>query len=460
MAEFDLLIRGGTVVNADWAGLADVVVHNGCIAAVLAPGGYGGSYRHKIDATGQLVMPGGVDSHVHIGVEFGGFTTADDPVTASEAAFRGGVTTVIDFAFPAPGEDSFDALARRIDYLAPLAPDHAVHACIVDWTPTTDAQLRAALAEGVRTVKMFTTYRDVIKAEYETIARVMKVVREEGGAAFIHAESDHVIGVCQQALVDAGRIHASNLPDSRPPLSELDAVRTVIALSQQMEATAYFVHLSTPEAVRAVARAREDGLAAHAETCPHYLVLDEGVYDDEHGERFVACPPMRPRASVEAMQDFATRGYIDTVASDHNAFTAAQKEDSSADFRTMPFGMPGLETSLPVVFDQLVQRGGCRLQDFVRMTSAGPARLNGLYPRKGVIAPGSDADLAIWNRDIEWVVRAGALHMGTDYSPFEGRPLRGRPTMVLRRGETVFDAFGIHIPKASGELLVAGAVES
>jgi len=460
MAEYDLLISGGTVATADWTAPADVIVDGGRVAALVRPRSFGGMCERTIDAAGRLVLPGGVDGHVHIGVEFGGFATADDPQIASAAAFRGGITTVIDFAFPKTGQSPYEALEQRLDYLAPLAPDHAMHACVVAWTADTPAMLRAAMRDGVTTVKMFTTYRDTIMAEAETIGRVMLALREEGGAAYIHAESDHMIGLCQQALLEAGRIEARNHPASRPPVTEDDAVRTIVSLTEQVDATTYFVHLSTPDALRRVARARERGARVFAESCPHYLALDETVYAGDGGENFVACPPMRPPAMVAELQHLAVRGFVDSIGSDHNAFTQQQKKSSSHDLRAMPFGMPGLETSLPVVFNELVHGKNCHIRDFVRMTSTGPARLNGLYPRKGTLAPGSDADIAIWDPNADWVVRETDLHMGTDLSPFEGLAIRGRPVMVLRRGEVVLEGGHVVPGTTSGELLQAGPIEA
>lgn len=437
MTSVDLVITGGTVVNDSWRGPATVVVAGGRVVAVIRPDEAPPDARRAVDAGGCLVVPGGVDPHTHIGMSLGDYTTLDGYREATTAALWGGTTTVVDFAIPRPGESPLEAVrARRTDASNGVC-DAALHACVVEWDDTIPGQLTEIARLGVRTVKLFTTYRDVVMAEPDTVLRTMQLLRSIGGLAYVHAEADHLIAEDQHRAAERGAIDAAGHAGSRSELAELAAVEQVLATARATDAPVYFVHQSTPAAIDAVRRARLDGVRAYTETCPHYLTLDAGAYATERPELYVCCPPLRQAETVAGVLERALTLQVDTIGSDHCCYDTEQKRADRHDVRVMPNGMPGVETRLPVVFDELVRRRGLPVERFVALTSTNPARLNGLYPRKGVIAPGADADLVVLDPTEQRTVRAADLHMATDYSPYEGRVVTGWPVVVVRGGRVV-----------------------
>ncbi|MGH3501441.1 MAG: dihydropyrimidinase [Nocardioidaceae bacterium] len=451
----DLVVRGGTVVNADWSGPATVLVRQGRVAGLLdADADLPGSAR-EVDATGRLVIPGGVDPHTHIGQTLGEFTMRDDYERATVAALWGGTTTVVDFAIPKPGQAPADAAAERRQLATDARCDAALHACVVAWDDTAEDQLRSLAADGIRTVKLFTTYRDQVMANADTILRVLETLRSLGGLAYVHAEANHVIEHCQAEQAARGRAAASSHAQTRPSLAEAAAVEDVLSTAEYVGAPVYFVHQTTPSAVDLVRRARGRGVPAYSETGPHYLALDARSYAAPHPERFVCCPPLRDPEEVAALRLRARVGQVDTIGSDHCCFDTAQKSVHADDVRAMPNGLPGVETRLPVAFTELVVNADVSPMRFVALTSANPAKLNGVYPRKGVIAPGADADMVVLDPAEERVVRVEDMHMATDYTPYEGRRLRGWPSVVIVGGRVVLEDRVFTDPGAVGVPLAA-----
>lgn len=458
MTSVDLVISGGTVVNDMWAGRASVVVHEGRVVALTRPDEAPPAARHTVDAAGLLVLPGGVDPHVHIGMELGAYTTRDSYAEATTAALWGGTTTVVDFAIPEPGQPPLDAVRERREAASAGLCDAALHGCVVDWDDTVPAQLAEMTSLGVRTVKLFTTYRDVVMAEPSTVLRVMAALNELGGLAYVHAEENHLVESDQDRAAKRGAIDASGHAGTRSELTELTAVRQVLATARALGAPVYFVHQSTPAAIDAVRRARGEGVRAYTETCPHYLTLDATRYASYRPELYVCCPPLRPWGTVLAVVDRALSHDVDTIGSDHCCYDTEQKRADRHDVRVMPNGMPGVETRMPVVFDQLVVRRALPVERFVALTSANPARLNGLYPRKGVIAPGADADLVVLDPYLSRRVRAVDLHMATDYTPYEGRDVTGWPVTVVRGGRVVLSEGTLAMNLRHGRALAADPI--
>ncbi|MEU5992449.1 dihydropyrimidinase [Spirillospora sp. NPDC047418] len=453
----DVVVRGGTLVEAGWSGLADVVITGGRVTALAAPG-TAPTAASVIDATGHLVMPGGVDPHCHVGFTSGDFTSLDDYRQCTTAAVHGGTTTIVDFAIPRPGENPADvAYAQRAKAGEGLC-DSALHACVVEWDDTVPDQLASLVGDGIATVKMFTTYRGETMADEDTVLRTMKTLAALGGMVVIHCEADHIIGDAQQRCADAGRIGASHMADTRPGLAETASVAEILAIAESVDAPVYFVHQSTAEAVELVAAARRRGVRAYSEAVAHHLVLDDSAYGGERPERFVCCPPLRPADQVQALGRHLFTGEVTTIGSDHCCYDTAQKESRSGDVRAMPNGLPGVETRLPVIFSEYVVRRGLPVTRFVELTAANPARTNGLYPRKGTLLPGADADVAIWDPTAEWQVTTGDLHMATDYTPYEGMTITGRPRTVLVGGRVVVDDGVLVDPAPRGRHLKAAPV--
>ncbi|AQA06399.1 dihydropyrimidinase [Mycobacterium sp. MS1601] len=433
------MIRGGTVVNSDWSGPADLGIRDGRIAAVLAPGTPADSAERVVDAGGMLLLPGGVDPHCHVGFTSGEFTSLDTYLEATKAAVLGGTTTIIDFAIPRPGQSPWEAIVERQALASEALCDSALHACVVEWDDTVPAQLAKAADIGIMTVKMFTTYRGEVMANEDTILKVMKTLKELGGMAVVHAEANHIIEDTQLELAAAQMISACHHHLSRTELSETASVAEILAIAEALDTPVYFVHQSSAEAVELVNRARMRGVRAFSEVVAHHVTLDDSEYSGANPERFVCCPPLRPRETVEGLRDTVHRGLIDTLASDHCCYDTAQKEKTPGDVRIMPNGLPGVETRMPVLFDQLVHQGGMSVQKLVALSATNPARLNGLYPRKGVIAVGSDADIAVWDPALTRTVRTAELHMTTDYTPYEGREVTGWPVTVIVNGHVVVE---------------------
>lgn len=437
---YDVLVRNGTVVNSDWSGPADVAIRGGRIEAIVIPDAIRPDQaKRTIEAGGRLLLPGGVDPHCHVGFTSGEFTTRDTYFEATRAAVLGGTTTIIDFAIPRPGQSPWDAIVERQALASNSLCDSALHACVVDWDDSVPEQLARAADIGIMTVKMFTTYRGEVMANEDTILRVMKTLKTLGGMAVVHAEANHIVEDTQQDCVAAHQISAGHHHTTRPELSETASVAEILAIAESLDTAVYFVHQSTKDAVELVNRARMRGVRAFSEAVTHHLTLDDSAYSGANPERFVCCPPLRSRETVDGLRRAVIRGMVDTLASDHCCYDTAQKEATPGDVRIMPNGLPGVETRMPVLFDQFVRRDGMALEKLVALTATNPARLNGLYPRKGVIAVGSDADIAIWDTSVTRTVTTSRLHMTTDYTPYEGREVIGWPMTVIANGHVVVE---------------------
>jgi dihydropyrimidinase len=456
----DLLIAGGTVVTDAWSKMAAVVVVGGRIKEIVDSAEETAQIAavRRIDATGRLVLPGGVDPHCHVGIRVGSYTTLDTYASASLAALAGGTTTIVDFAIPAPGQDPVEALQERLALARVSRCDFAEHGCINAPMSSIPATVRALADAGVRTIKLFTTYRGILMVDTETIAAVMAAMNDVDGLTYVHAEANDLVEEAQLQAVNDARIGAAGHAATRPEAAEERAVADVLSAAERMHAAVYFVHQSTPGAIDLVQAARARGLHAFTESCPHYLTLDDSRYGTAHPERWVCCPPLRSRHTVDELDVRGEMGFIDTVGSDNCCYDSAQKAERADDVREMPNGLPGVETRLPVIFDRFVANGRITPERYVAMVATNPARLNGLYPRKGTIAVGSDADLVLMDSQASRTVSAAELHMETDYSPYEGMAVRGWPSTVIANGRVVFDDGRLIDPGPVGEFIAAEAM--
>ena len=453
----DLIVYGGTVVNATGSTPATVVVSEGRIASLLDPDLPLPDHARAVDALGGMVIPGGVDPHCHIGQRLGEYAALDDYEQASRAALWGGTTTVIDFAIPDPGQSPLDAVIARRALAQQSRCDTALHGCVITWDDSTAGQIEQMIPLGVRTIKLFTTYRDVVMAGPDTILNVLRALHQHGGLGYVHAEANHVIEDAQELARGAHRGGSRDMGETRPQIAESAAVAQVLATAEHLGAPVYFVHQTTAEAVDLVRAARRRGVRAYTETCPHYLTLDESVYAGDHPERFVCCPPVRNADTVSQLRSRAVLGDVDALGSDHCCYSTTQKLEHHDDVTRMPNGLPGVETRLPVAFTQLVEQGGMSLERFVAMFATNPARLNGL-PLKGNITPGADADLVVLDPALRRTATAADLHMATDYTPYEGRELTGWPSLVISGGRVVVDEDGFHDPGPVGRALHSSAL--
>lgn len=465
-AEFDLVIRGGRIATASDVFNADIGILEGRIAALgqaLGPG------REEIDARGRLVLPGGVDAHVHLDQPTSdGSVMADDFDSGTRSAAFGGTTTVIPFACQQKGHGLRAAIE---DYHAraegkPLI-DYAFHLIVTDPNPQVVGQeLPALIREGYTSFKIYTTYDDLKLADREII-EVLALSRREGALTMIHAENSDAIAWLTEALERAGQTAPRHHADARPAIAEREATHRAISLAEIVDVPVLVVHVSGAEAMDQIAAARAKGLRIFAETCPQYILLTAADLDLEgfEGAKHICSPPPRDTASQEAIWRGLANGTFQVFSSDHAPYlfdspTGKKVRGEGASFVHVPNGIPGVETRMPLLFSEGVGRGRISLNRFVALTATNPARLYGLYPRKGTIAIGSDADLAIWDERREVTIRNALLHHNVDYTPYEGRVVTGWPETVLSRGEVVVYAGTLHARPGRGRFLECGTPDT
>ncbi|CAH0267861.1 D-hydantoinase/dihydropyrimidinase [Arthrobacter sp. Bi83] len=449
----ELVIANGTVVNSFGRRNAHIVVQHGRISRLVDASEPAPAAARTIDATGRLVIPGGVDGHCHVAQVTGRFRTLDDYRTTSTAALWGGTTTIIDFGIPRDAQETpLAAVLNKKELARDSRCDVALHGSVVSWDETVPWQLEQLAARGVRSVKMYTTNRGTTMADGDTILKVMREMVRLDGLTYIHAEHDPIISDCTQQHADDGRIGIEHLHRTRPELAEEISVKETLAMAEYTGAPVYFVHQSTPGAVDLVSEARARGREAYSETCPHYLTLDDSVYGAAFPEWYACCPPIRCAETVAALKERLAAGAIHTVSSDHSCYDLSQKRERTDDIRTMPHGLPGVETRMPVTFSAMMESAGNTVEDFVEVFSAGPARINAV-PRKGTIAEGFDADLVVFDPAEQRTVDGANLHMGTDFSPFDGVALTGWPAVVVSAGRVVVDGDGFHDPGPVGRFV-------
>ncbi len=440
----ELVIAGGKVVDERGVRRADVLVRGGRIAAVAPPSpGARRAARHALDARGCLILPGVVDPHVHLALPIGpGLRTADDFASGTRAAAAGGVTTLVDYTTPGPDQAPLDALrARRALADGRAHVDYGLHNVLIGWRPGLRAELARLVGLGAPSVKLFTIYRDRgWQADDGRLLEVMQAARALGVTVCVHAESDALIELFTRralSLPASRRPGALALALARPPLVEHEAVARVILLAGFAGARLHLVHLSTAAAARAVGQARAAGLPVSGETCPQYLALASRALSGPHGHRLGCCPPLRAPEEARGLQEALRRGWLQALATDHCAFTSAQKDQWGGDFRRIPYGLPGLETALRLTYTLGPAARALPLARWVALHTAGPARLFGLYPRKGSLEPGADADLVVFDPAARQRLRAADLETPLDWSPYEGRELRGAVRHVLLRGREI-----------------------
>ncbi|MBN1966860.1 MAG: dihydropyrimidinase [Anaerolineae bacterium] len=431
-------VVGGQVVTGHDVVQADVLIEGERIAGIVAPGTLDG-VETRIDAAGCYVMPGVVDAHTHIKLDTGIYQTVDNWEVGTRAAAFGGVTTVIDFANQIKGEPFKAALEVRQAEAADAVIDYAFHMVVLEPAHDPDA-LRASLTRlmglGVTSIKLFTTYRPNYYVDDATILRIFGAL-PDGMIAMIHCENDSIVTDATQRLVEAGQTDWRDHAQSRPPEAEAEAVSRVLYLASLAKARVYIAHCSTTMAVSEVNRVRgRDGRweNAYCETCPQYVLLHDAVYDEAHPEHYILQPPLRSYHHTQSLLHYITAGQIDVLSTDSCDYSLAQKQ-ATRDFTQTPGGLPGLETLLPLMFTTFHER--LPLPRLVQLLSENPARLFGLYPRKGALLPSSDADLVIYDPEPRGTVRPEALHFLAGYTPYEGLALHGQVRTVLSRGEVI-----------------------
>jgi dihydropyrimidinase len=446
------IIRNGRIVTAVDDYVADILVEDGRVAAIGRSLEIGGHVEAH-DASGLLVLPGGVDCHTHLENTFGASTTADTYETGTKAAAFGGTTTVVDFAFQRK-DRSIRAAIERVQGVAETqaSVDYGLHVITTHVDDQTLEDMRSAIRhEGVTSFKMFMAYPGIVMVDDAAIFRAMRLAGQHGAMVCLHAENGIVIEQLIKEALAAGHRAPKYHGMTRPSLMEGEATHRGIKLAELAEAPVYFVHLSAKEALAEVVQARSHGIPVFAETCPHYLFLDESAYSDESFEvaKFVMTPPLRSKEAQAALWRALRFDQLQVVSTDHCPFCMKeghlgrvnQKPFGRDDFSKIPNGAPGLETRLTVLYDGGVRGNRLSLNRFrfVELASTAPAKIFGLFPRKGTIAVGSDADIVLFDENERHVLSAKTHHSAVDYSLFEGKVVQGRVKKVFLRGEVVVD---------------------
>jgi len=438
------LIRNGHIVTAVDSYIADILIDGSTISTIgknLAD--VVGSVDRTIDASGKLVIPGGIDPHTHMDLPFGGTSSADDFETGTRAAAFGGTTTIIDFAVQYHGQalnQALDAWFAKAEGKAAI--DYGFHMIVTDLPDSRLRELKAMIDQGVSSFKLFMAYPGVFLVDDGTIFKAMVAAGENGGLVCMHAENGVVIDVMVKRALAAGKTAPKFHALTRPTRAEAEGVHRAIAIAEMANSPVYIVHLSCDDALREVQNARDLGLPAYAETCPQYLFLDYTHYEspDFEGAKYVMTPPLRDKSNQEKLWKGLRMNDLQVISTDHCPFCfKEQKELGRDDFTKIPNGGPGVEHRMSLVFDGGVAQGRIGLNRFVELTSTAAAKIFGLFPKKGTIAVGSDADLIIFDPNREQTISATTHHMRVDYSAYEGRKVKGVSEIVLSRGEVIVD---------------------
>ncbi len=437
------LITNGTVVNGDGSVAADVLVDGETVALIGADlQGRGVTADRTIDASGKYVVPGAIDVHTHFDMPFGGTMSKDTFETGTRAAAFGGTTTIVDFAIQTKGKslrDGIDTWHAKAE--GRCAIDYGFHMIVSDVTDSVLEEMDAVVAEGIPEFKLFTAYPGVLYSDDGAIFRAMQRTTKNGGLIMMHAENGIAIDVVANANAESGKTDPYWHGVSRYPVFEGEAANRVIRLAEAAGCAVYIVHLSAKDALEAVRAGRDRGTPVYAETCPQYLFLSlEDLGNGFEGAKFVCSPPLRPKDHwAELWKGLATDD-LQVVSTDHCPFDFhGQKDLGKGDFRKIPNGLPAVEDRFDLMHDGGVVGGHITKERWVEVCAAAPARMFGLAGKKGVVAPGADADLVVYDPNRRHTISATTHHMDVDYSCYEGRTVQGGSDVVLSRGEVIVE---------------------
>lgn len=444
------IIRNGRIVTAVDDYTADVLIDDGCIVAIGRTLDVSADVE-VIDAAGMLVLPGGVDCHTHMDNTFGDSTTCDSFESGTRSAAFGGTTTIVDFAFQRRSVSVLEAIERaRAKGADDACIDYGFHVIVTGVDDQTLADMQHAIRhEGVSSFKMFMAYPGSVMVDDAAIFQAMRMVGQHGGMIALHAENGTIIELLIKEALAQGHTAPKYHALTRPAIMEGEATHRGIKLAELADAPVYFVHLSAKEALKHVVEARDMGVPVFAETCPHYLFFDDSAYDSEDFDlaRYVMSPPLRSKEAQQALWTALRTDDLQLVSTDHCPFCMKeghlgrvnQKPYGRHDFSKIPNGVPGVETRMATLYDGGVRTGRISLNRFVELVSTAPAKLFGLFPQKGTIAVGSDADLVLFDPGAEHVISAQTQHGNCDFTLFEGRRVTGKVKGVLLRGELIVE---------------------
>ena len=451
------LITNGTIVTAVDQYKGDVLIEDEKIAVIGVSLDIPAANVDKvIDAAGKYVLPGGIDVHTHMDMPFGGATSADDFETGTRAAAFGGTTTIVDFAIQYHGQTlhhAWETWAKKAEGKAVI--DYGFHMIITELNDQVEGEMDALVRQGISSFKLFMAYPGVFMLDDGSIFKALLRTGKNGGTICMHAENGSVIDVLVQRALAEGKTAPKYHALTRPARAEAEATHRAIALAEIADVPIYIVHLSAAEALEMVTEARDRGLPAFAETCPQYLFLSYDNYEepDFGGSKYVMSPPLRDRAKQDQLWRGLAFNDLQCISTDHCPFCMKEKRLGENDFSKIPNGAPGVETRMSLVYDGGVRPGRISLNRFVELTSTSPAKIFGLFPRKGTIAPGSDADIVVFDPNRTITLAAKTLHMNCDYNPYEGRQVTGATDTVLSRGRLVIENGAFVGRKGSGSFL-------
>lgn len=437
------LIHGGTIVTATDRYRGDVLIDGETISKIGV--GLDDEVDKKLDATGKLVIPGGIDVHTHLDMPFGGTSSVDDFETGTRAAAFGGTTSIVDFAIQERGgtlRQAYDTWMKKADGKATI--DYGFHMIMSEYREDLITEMADLVELGVTSFKLFMAYPGVFYMDDGGIFRAMQRSGEIGATICMHAENGIVIDKLVEQALRRGETEPKYHALTRPPRAEAEATHRAICLAEMAGVPVYIVHLSAAEALEEVTRARDRGIPAHAETCPQYLFLSYDNYEEPgfEGAKYVMSPPLRDRSKWDHLWRGLKYDDLQAISTDHCPFCQNENPGKllgADDFSKIPNGAPGIETRMSLVYDGGVRTGKISMNRYVELTSTSPAKLFGLFPKKGTIAPGSDADIVIFDTEAELTLSYKTLHMNVDYNPYEGRRVTGVPRTVLSRGEVIVD---------------------
>ena len=432
------LLKGGTIVSSKGLKKADVLISG---EKIIAIGRRIDTDADVVDVSGKLIFPGFIDAHTHFDLEVCDTVTADDFESGTKSAIAGGVTTVVDFATQNKGESLQQALNNwHMKAFGKSSCDYAFHMAISDWNATVRDELPAMFEEGVTSFKVYMIY-DAMELSDREIYELITELKKYGGIVGCHCENSGIVGKLREEAIARGDTAPLNHPLTRPDFAEAEAVRRYLTIAEAADAPVIVVHLSTREGYNEVHRARARGVKVYAETCPQYLLLDDSVYDRPFDESagFVCSPPLRKAEDKKILWHALRENKLDTISTDHCSFTVAQKRAGKDNFTLIPNGMPGVETRAVLIYTYGVRKRRISLQQMCAYLSENPAKLYGMYPKKGAIKVGSDADIVVFDPKGSGIIAAQNCHSKCGYSPFEGVRTEGGVRAVYLRGQKVYD---------------------
>jgi dihydropyrimidinase len=436
-----LLIRGGTAVTADRSWRADVYCKDGLIVAVgeniEAP-----ADAEVVDAGGCLIMPGGIDPHTHMELPFMGTVASESFYSGTAAGFAGGTTMIIDFVIPGPQQPIMEAWKDWNGWAQKAAGDYSFHVAITWWDDTVHRDMGRLVNEfGVNSFKHFMAYKGAIMADDEILVNSFTRARELGAICTVHAENGELVYRLQQEIYDKGIHGPEGHPLSRPPAVEGEAANRAIRIAQMLHTPLYVVHTSCKDSLECIARARAEGQRVYGEVLAQHLVIDDSVYrnpDWRKAAHHVMSPPFRPKGHQEALWKGLQSGMLQTTASDHCCFCTPQKAAGRDDFRKIPNGTGGIEDRMSVLWHHGVKTGKLTPEEFVAVTSTNCAKIFNIYPRKGAISAGADADLVVWDPDASRTISVDTHHQNIDFNIYEGMTVSGVATTTISQGKVVW----------------------